>query len=535
METAFQEALHTFLRWIHVVAGIMWIGDSFLFMWLDSHLTPPDKDSEKGRDPAIVGELWMTHSGGFYEVIKRKFLKQAEMGHHLYWFKWESYATWISGFFLLFVVYYLNGSSYLVDPNVRVLHPIEGILLSLGLLLGAWAVYDLLWSSDLKNRPTLLSLVCFGLLIGIAWWLTTVLSGRAAFLHVGAMMGTIMSSNVFFRIIPAQRNMLAATKAGTPVDTSLGLRAKMRSRHNHYMTLPVLFTMLSNHFPATYSHDHAWLVLAVVFIFGAGLKYLMNYKSQAGAGIWFATLASFFAFIWLTSERSVAVESEVDLMTRNAPFHEVERIIQNRCTTCHAKYPSAAAFKSPPAGVILETPADIVAYAPKILYRTYVTRTMPLANQTGITEDERATVAAWVQQGAKVEAAPRWEASPATEAELAEARAFYDARCVTCHGPEGRGDGPAAAGLGVKPASLRDHAWHFRTPDEALAKAIIEGGPAVGKHATMPPSLDLQDRKPLANALVKLVRGFEDKPPDGSPPPGMPGAAGGDGVDGPAR
>jgi uncharacterized membrane protein len=261
----------------------------------------------------------------------------------------------------------------------------------------------------------------------------------------------------------------------------------------------------------------------------------MNYKTQAGAGVWVATFASFAAFVFLTGERSVAVEADVDLKTRKAPFHEVERIIQNRCTTCHARYPSSAAFKSPPAGVILETPADIAAYAPKILYRTWVTRTMPLANQTGITEDERATVAAWVEQGAKVEAAPRWETTPASAAELAEARTFYAARCASCHGPEGRGDGPVAAGLALKPASLRDHGWHFRTPDEALAKVIIEGGAAVGKHATMPPSLDLQDKKGLANALVQLVRSFEDKPPEGSPPPPMPSPAGEGGDGGTAR
>jgi len=513
METALQEALHTFVRWIHVIAGIMWIGDSFLFMWLDSHLNPPDPNSEKGKDPAITGELWMTHSGGFYEVIKRRYLKKDEMGNHLFWFKWESYATWLSGFFLLFVVYYLNGSSYLVDPNVRALIPLEGILLSLGLLVGAWAVYDLLWSSVLNKYPRMLMLLCFGLLIGIAWWLTTVLSGRAAFLHIGAMMGTIMSANVFFRIIPAQRNMLAATAAGTPVDTSLGLRAKMRSRHNHYMTLPVVFTMLSNHFPATYSHDNAWLVLAVVFIFGASVKYLMNFKSKAGAPIWFATLASFVGIIVLTSGRTVAVAGDEDLMAQTVSFPEVQRIIENRCTTCHARYPSSAAFASPPAGVMLETPEDMVNYAERILYRAYTTRTMPLANQTKITDEERVKLAAWIKQKTKIDAAPRWELAAPSDAELAAAKEFYVVRCTTCHGPEGRGDGPIAAGLSPRPGSLRDHAWHNQISDEDLARVIVEGGPALDKHPTMPPSLDLQDNRPLANALVFYVRSLEDKPP----------------------
>lgn len=517
MESAFQEALHTFLRWFHVIAGIMWIGDSFLFMWLDSHLTPPKDGSAKKEDDAIVGELWMTHSGGFYEVIKRRYLKQGEMGHHLYWFKWESYTTWITGFLLLFVVYYLNGASYLVDPNVRAIAPIEGILLSLGLLVGAWALYDLLWSSSLNKRPKLLMLLCFALLIFVAWWLTTVLSGRAAFLHIGAMMGTIMSANVFFRIIPAQRNMLAATAAGTPVDTSLGLRAKMRSRHNHYMTLPVVFTMLSNHFPATYAHDNAWLVLAVVFVFGAGVKYIMNYKSQAGAPIWTATLVSLVGIVVLTSGPAVEAAGDGDLMAVKVSYPEVERIVQNRCTTCHAEYPSSAAFKSPPGGVILETPEDIANHAERIMYRAYTTRTMPLANQTNISDEEREKLAAWVVQGAKIEAAPRWEIGAPDPSMAEAAKAFYAARCASCHGADGRGDGPIAAGLSPKPGSLRDAAWQMRISDDELAKVIIEGGPALEKHATMPPSLDLKDNRPLAAALIHLVRSFEDKPAEDAP------------------
>ena len=207
METALQEGLHLFLRWLHVIAGIMWIGDSFLFMWLDSHLA---KSKRTDDDDAVVGELWMAHSGGFYEVLKRRYLKKHEMSHTLHFFKWESYTTWITGFLMLIVVYYLNGSSYLVDPNVSDLAPIEGVLLSLALLLGGWIIYDLIWSSPLKDRPKLGALLCFALIIFIGWWLGTVLSGRAAFLHVGAMMGTIMSANVFFRIIPAQRKRSVA-------------------------------------------------------------------------------------------------------------------------------------------------------------------------------------------------------------------------------------------------------------------------------------------------------------------------------------
>jgi len=508
MESAFQEALNLFVRWIHVIAGIMWIGDSFLFMWLDSHLETPKKQ----REGAVVGELWMTHSGGFYEVIKRRYLAKSEMPDNLYWFKWESYTTWLTGFLLLVVVYYLNGSSYLIDPTVSNMTATEGILLSLGLLAGTFIVYDLLWSSPLKQHPKVLALICFGALIGIAAWITTLYAPRAAFLQIGAMMGTIMSANVFFRIIPAQKNMLAAAREGREVDTSLGLRAKMRSRHNHYMTLPVIFTMLSNHFPATYSNEHPWLVLAVVFIFGAGLKYIMNYRGKAGVFIWSATLASLVAIGITTSGPSLAVADDKDLATMKVAFPEIHRIIQARCTNCHAQYPSNTAFMSPPAGMILEEPAQIAQLAPRILERVYVNKTMPLGNQTNITEEERKKIAAWVIQGAQITAAPRFEGKP-DPALLSEAKAFYEARCATCHGPEGGGDGPAAPGMLPRPTNLHDRLWHAQVSDDELTKVILEGGPSRGLAGTMPPSSDLEDRPELLMALVHFVRAFEAPAP----------------------
>ncbi|MFO0746142.1 MAG: urate hydroxylase PuuD [Myxococcota bacterium] len=516
MESAFQEALNLFLRWVHVLAAIMWIGDSFLFMWMDSHLETPSKPRD-GAPGQVVGELWMTHSGGFYELVKRKFLSQSEMPKNLYWFKWESYTTWMTGFLLLFVVYYLNGASFLVDPTISAMGTASGILLSLALLLGGWIVYDVLWSTPLGKRPALLGPLCFVGLVAIAFAITQVYSGRAAYLHIGAMMGTIMSANVFFRIIPAQKYMLAQTRAGKPVDTSLGLRAKTRSRHNHYMTLPVLFCMLSNHFPQTFHAKAAWLILGIVFLFGAGLKYIMNYRGKAGFAVWLGTIVSFVLVLVLTTGRTIAVDNAAgDLMTKPATFPNVNRIIQARCVPCHATIPTNAGFKSPPAGVVLEDPAQIAKLAPRILYQVWTTRAMPLGNLTGIVDDERATIAAWVKQGAKVTAAPRWEDAKPSEAAVREAAEVYASRCVVCHGKVGAGDGPAAKGMVPRPSNLRDRAWHTMTSDEELRKVVLEGGPAVGKAGTMPPSHDLEDKPEVLIALVQLMRGFEDAPKPGT-------------------
>ena len=235
-----QEWLNLIIRWVHILAGIMWIGDSFLFMWLDSHLTKPTKV----REGDVQGELWMTHSGGFYEVIKRKSLLKDEVPGMLYWFKWESYTTWISGFLLLHVVYHANKAALLIDPNVSTISSTAAILLSIALLPLAYGFYELLWKTPLKHSQRAFALVGVLLIAAVAYGLTLVFSARGAFLQTGAMLGTIMTANVFFRIIPAQKYMLAMTREGKPVDTTLGLRAKGRSIQNHYLTMPVLFTIL---------------------------------------------------------------------------------------------------------------------------------------------------------------------------------------------------------------------------------------------------------------------------------------------------
>ncbi len=401
MPTFALEWLNLLLRWIHVIAGIMWIGDSFLFMWMDRNLAPPSRK----RDGAVTGELWMVHSGGFYEVVKRKVLAPHEVPPHLHWFMWEAYTTWISGFFLLGIVYYFGGAVFLVDRGVSNIGVGAAIGLSLAVLLVGYLVYELLWSSPLGARPRLAAALSFLLIVGAAYGLTRVFSGRAAFIHVGALLGTIMAANVAQHIIPAQRKMLAATRAGTPVDTTLGEKAKRRSTHNHYLTLPVLFTMLSSHSPSTYGHPLAWLVLTLLVIVGAAGKYVMNFRGRSNRWVMASGVAALVGVVGLTA-RVPGGAAGPDL-SGAAPvsFAEARAIVETRCVTCHAVKPSHPSFPEPPGGVALDDPARIRSFASRIMERAVVTKTMPLGNLTGMTDEERLTLGAWIAQGARVDSA----------------------------------------------------------------------------------------------------------------------------------
>ena len=392
--------LHLLLRWLHVVAAIMWIGDSFLFMWMDSNLSPPSRP----RTGAVAGELWMVHSGGFYEVVKRRFLAPDELPQTLYWFKWQAYGTWITGFLLVGIVYYFGGGIFLVDRTGPHLGTAAAIAASLAVLFGGWLVYDALWSSPLARRPGVAIAISCALLGGVAFGLTRLFSGRAAFLHFGAMLGTIMAANVWRRIIPAQDQMLAATRAGTPVDVSLGARAKQRSTHNHYLTLPVLFTMLSNHFPMTYGHPLNWLLLILLTILGASIKYVMNFRLARSRWIPAAGIASLLALIALTA-RPAARASTTASGGPQVPFAAAQAIVERRCLTCHSEHPTNPSFPEPPSGIKLDSPERMRALAPRIQVRAVETKTMPLGNLTGMTDAERDSLGAWIAQGARLDGA----------------------------------------------------------------------------------------------------------------------------------
>ncbi|MBS1149614.1 MAG: hypothetical protein H6Q89_1312 [Myxococcaceae bacterium] len=514
MSAVLQEWLNLLVRWIHVIAAIMWVGDSFLFMWLDSHIGP----ASKKRDDGAAGELWMTHSGAFYEVVKRKSL--SELPPTLYWFKWESYATWITGVMLLTIVYYLGGAAFLIDKAVADLPYWQAVAISAGLLPVSFLVYDTLWRTPLAKDQRVFAAVWFGLLVALAYGLTHLFSGRAAFLHLGAVMGTVMTFNVFFRIIPSQRHMIAATQAGTPVDTSYGVRAKGRSVHNHYMTLPVLFTMLSNHFPSTYSHPQAWLVFALIAIVGVTLKYVMNFRRQSHPALVATLVAALGAVAFLTQPEGPS--GELMAKYREGPkvsYATVNAILQTRCTSCHSANPSSELFAAAPSGVLLDSPDRVHAHAERMFMRAVQKQTMPLANLTQMTIAERELVGAWFAQGAdvnapgpavlpgKVKLAAAQAPLPASEA----ARQQFATVCAACHGEKGAGDGLAASALPTRPRNFTETAWQTTVTDEHLKTIILKGGPAVGKSPLMPANPGLEDQPEVVAELVKLVRGFEKK------------------------
>jgi uncharacterized membrane protein len=397
MQAHLLDMLNLFLRWAHVIAGIMWVGDSFLFMWLDRQLEPTAV--AKGEEGQVAGEMWMVHSGGFYEVVKRKYLKKSEVPKSLHWFKWESYATWLTGACLLVVVYYMGGG-FLVDPASAPLGNGPTIAIALGTIAAAWFLYDFLahraWAKNLRLFGA------FGVtsLVAIAYGFSQLMTGRAAFIHVGALVGTIMAANVFFRIIPAQRALLAATNAGTSPEVSLGARAKLRSTHNHYLTLPLLFMMLSNHFPEVYGNPHAWFVLLVLFIAGIAAKQLMIERARPRPWVVGALVASIAIVAWVTAP---AREDDPPPSGPPVAFSQVRGIVDARCIGCHSSKPTTGGFAAPPLGIIFEKNATLAAYASRIKVRVVDTKTMPLANLTGMTDAERAVMALWIAQGAKVD------------------------------------------------------------------------------------------------------------------------------------
>lgn len=378
------------MRWVHFTAGIAWIGSSFYFIWLDQHLTAPAPERSR-----VEGEVWMVHSGGFYRVEKRR-IGAGEMPAVLHWFKWEAALTWASGLMLLIVVYYLTGGALLVDPAVSPLSAGRATVLALGTLPAAWLGYHGLWRSPLRRRPALATAISLALLAAVTILLFRMLSGRAAYIHVGSVLGTLMVANVWAAILPAQQQMIDATRRGEEPDLSLGQQAKRRSLHNSYMTLPVLFLMLSTHFPQTYGHRLGWLMLILLTVAGAAARHAMIGPGLGRLWALAPMTLCFLAVVALATPRSAAPTSGA----ASVPFGDVRSIINNRCLTCHSMYPTDDVFRVAPNGLTLDTPEQIVRAAPRILERAAVQRTMPPANKTGMTDEERATLRRWTSAGA---------------------------------------------------------------------------------------------------------------------------------------
>lgn len=385
------EWLGALARWVHVLAAIMWVGDSFLFMWMDTSLEPP----QGARAGDVAGEMWMVHSGGFYEVVKRRSLRPEELPPNLYWFMWQSYSTWISGVFLLAVVYWLGGGALLVDSGSR-LAPAAAVAVSAASLVAGWLVYDAACRSPLARAPRVLAVVLALALAATVFGLTRVFGARAAWLQTGAILGSIMAANVWRVIVPGQAKMLAQTRAGVPVDTAPGRLAKARSTHNHYLTLPVLFMMLSQHFPSGYGHPLGWLVLLLVSAAGVALKYVMNARARSDWRAVAAGVLALAAAIVLTARPGAGSAAVASTLRAQVSDEQAFAIVERRCTTCHSEKPSNPSFPEPPAGVKLDQLARLKAMAPRVQVRAIDTRTMPLGNLTGMTPAERDTLAAWL-------------------------------------------------------------------------------------------------------------------------------------------
>jgi len=379
------------VRWVHLITGIAWIGASFYFVFLDNSLLPPKRKED--ADAGVGGELWAIHGGGFYHAQKFR-VAPATLPDPLHWFKWEAYWTWMSGFALFVVMYYAHADLYMIDRNVADLAPWQAIAVSVGLLVAGWIFYDQLCKRAGLERERAVAMTMIVFLALVAWGLSHVFSGRATYLQVGAMMGTIMAWNVFFVIMPSQRRLVEAKEKGVAPDPVYGLRGKQRSVHNNYFTLPVLFIMISNHYPMTFGHRHAWLVLVAALLIAAYVRHFFNLRHK-GRTVWAIPVTAALATLAL----AIAIAPE---KPRAAPFTfaGVQKIVADRCATCHAAKPTQAGFNEAPKGVLLDTAAQIVANAQKINEQAVLTKAMPIGNLTGMTDAERATLGAWIAAGA---------------------------------------------------------------------------------------------------------------------------------------
>jgi len=396
------EWLNLLVRWLHIITGIAWIGASFYFVWLDNTIKPPAPGSDLERK-GVAGELWAVHGGGFYNPQKY-LVAPAELPKELHWFKWEAYSTWLSGFALLSIVYYMNAKAMMIDRSVADLSSWQAIGIGVGSLVVGWIVYDLLCRSPLVQRQLAFGATIFLFLVGSSWVLTHLLSGRAAYLHVGAMIGTIMVANVAMLIIPGQRKMVNAMLAGQKPDPVHGIRAKQRSVHNNYFTLPVLFIMISNHYAMTYNHPHAWAVLGVIMLAGVLIRHFFNLRHKGRIEWRYPAAGTALLLglgVLLAPARPVRVDPVVTTAAADAArFAEVRTIMGARCVSCHAAQPTQPGFAAAPLGVMLETPEQIGQNAARIYQQTVQTRAMPLANLTHMTDAERAVVKAWFEAGA---------------------------------------------------------------------------------------------------------------------------------------
>ncbi|WP_434673781.1 urate hydroxylase PuuD [Pseudomonas sp. R1-15] len=431
MEAHMLEWLNLSVRWVHMITGVAWIGASFYFVWLENNLNRVNPRS------GLAGDLWAIHGGGIYHLEKYK-LAPPSMPDNLHWFKWEAYFTWMSGIALLCLVFYWNPTVYLLAPGSS-LSGAEGVALGIGSLFVGWFVYSALCDSALGKRPALLGLILFVLLIAAAYGFSKVFSGRGAYLHVGAVIGTIMVGNVFRIIMPAQRALVAAIAENRTPDPALPAKGLLRSRHNNYFTLPVLFIMISNHFPSTYGSQYNWLILAGIAVAAVLVRHYFNTRHDSNRFAWTLPVGALamICLAYVTGPKPMPTAPEVakapgvieyqplpetavgggakpatapaapatapaQASSAQAPsFEKVHSVIQERCSVCHSAKPTSPLFSAAPGGVIFDTPQQIQQQAARIQAQAVTTQIMPLGNITQMTQQERDLIGAWITQGAR--------------------------------------------------------------------------------------------------------------------------------------
>lgn len=384
MEAYLFDWLNLFFRWFHVITGIAWIGASFYFVWLDLSLRePPEWKKQQG----VKGDLWAIHGGGFYEVAKYQ-LQPPSMPPKLHWFKWEAYTTWLTGFALMSVMYYWGADQYLIDPQKMALSQWQAIGISLAFLMAGFVLYEALIKSPLKQWPVVFAALLYSLLVLSAWGLDQIFSDRAAYLHVGALIGSIMAGNVLFGIMPAQRELVRAVQAGETPQAHFALLAKLRSTHNNYLTLPLIFIMISNHYPMTYGHEQGWLVLALIGAIAAFARHYFNLKHQDNHQPWILLVAAVALLLligWMLPKPVEHMSSEQAVIGEEKAME----LVQAHCGACHVVKPSHPAFNAAPAGIILESWSQVEANAARIV-PALRTGYMPLGNTSGLSDEQRA-------------------------------------------------------------------------------------------------------------------------------------------------
>ncbi len=397
------EWLNFATRWLHVITGIAWIGSSFYFIALDLELKP-DAKLPKG----VQGDTWQVHGGGFYHMMKYV-VAPPKMPEELTWFKWESYWTWMSGAFLLCVFYYASPELFLIDPAVADLAPWQAVALGIAGIGVGYAVYDLLCRSPLGKNDNLLFAVLFVFVVAVGWGFTQIFSGRGAFIHTGALIATIMTANVFFVIMPNQRKTVAALTAGEDPDPKWGKQAKQRSTHNNYITLPVIFMMLSNHYPLAFATKYNWIIIALILVTGFTIRHFFN-TMHAGKGrpwwTWAATAILFMIIMWLSQagpperpeDEEVAVPASMEKLVASADFDEVRDIVTGRCSMCHAREPVWDGILRAPKHVFLEQDGDIARHAEQIYTQAARSNAMPPGNITDVSAADREVLARWYEE-----------------------------------------------------------------------------------------------------------------------------------------